>query len=86
MVVSEKDDMAICLKGSFVKIIMPGDADIMLAQGLSSRPAARFNRAGQDALYLGSGPINLAHSARAVLRKDKKENRGNVVHFQDFTT
>ncbi|MCV6601192.1 MAG: hypothetical protein OIF54_06470, partial [Cohaesibacter sp.] len=28
--------------------------------------------------------INLAHSARAVLRKDKEENRDNVVHFQDF--
>lgn len=38
--------------GIFVKIVMPDDLDITLMKGKKSRPAARFNRKGQDALYL----------------------------------
>jgi hypothetical protein len=34
----------------------------------------------------GSGRINSANSARAILCSDKKKNRDNVVHFQDFMT
>ncbi|MCV6575267.1 MAG: hypothetical protein OIF58_05980, partial [Cohaesibacter sp.] len=48
--------------------------------------ASHYDNTSQSRDRIGSGPINLAHSARAVLRKDKEENRDNVVHFQDFTT
>jgi hypothetical protein len=37
-------------------------------------------------LLLGSGPINSVHSARTVLRSNKKESCVNVVYFQYFTT
>lgn len=40
------------ISGTFVKIVMPEDLDITLVKGERSRPAARFNRKGQDALYL----------------------------------
>jgi len=38
--------------GTFVKIALAGDAHLSLARGDPARPAARFNRRGQDALYL----------------------------------
>ncbi|MGI9506064.1 MAG: RES family NAD+ phosphorylase [Geminicoccaceae bacterium] len=38
--------------GTFVKIAWANDPDIHLRRGLPDRPAARFNRVGQDALYL----------------------------------
>ncbi|WP_428526984.1 RES family NAD+ phosphorylase [Roseibium sp.] len=37
---------------SFVKIINPGEGALILERGHASRPPARFNRPGQDALYL----------------------------------
>ncbi len=42
------------VSGTFVKIAFEEDVRINLMRGLSSRPAARFNRTGQDALYLSS--------------------------------
>jgi len=38
--------------GTFVNIAWADDPDIHLKRGLPDRPAARFNRIGQDALYL----------------------------------
>jgi RES domain-containing protein len=38
--------------GVFVKIAFASDVSSALAQGMPHRPAARFNRRGQDALYL----------------------------------
>lgn len=40
------------VSGTFVKIAFAADGDIHLSRGLPDRPAARFNRPGQDALYL----------------------------------
>jgi len=40
------------VEGTFVRIVYTDDTDIHLEQGHTHRPAARFNRAGQDALYL----------------------------------
>ncbi|WP_282611291.1 RES family NAD+ phosphorylase [Pelagibius sp. Alg239-R121] len=41
------------VSGRFVKIALSGvDIDIHLERGRSCRPPARFNRKGQDALYL----------------------------------
>lgn len=40
------------ISGTFVKIAFASDASILLARGVPHRPAARFNREGQDALYL----------------------------------
>jgi RES domain-containing protein len=37
---------------TFVKIINPGESALVLEKGHVTRPPARFNRAGQDALYL----------------------------------
>lgn len=38
--------------GTFVKIAWADDADIRLKRGLLDRPAACFDRVGQDALHL----------------------------------
>ena len=44
--------MLTAVAGTFVKIVFEGDTDIFLARGLSRRPPSRFNRTGEDALYL----------------------------------
>lgn len=38
--------------GPFVKIAFASDVDLVLARGRPDRPPARFNRMGQDAIYL----------------------------------
>ena len=38
--------------GEFVKIAFESEVDLLLQKGHPDRPAARFNRPGQDALYL----------------------------------
>ncbi|MEP3467952.1 RES family NAD+ phosphorylase, partial [Marinobacter alexandrii] len=43
---------------TFVKIIHRDDVDLVLKRGLPSRPAARFNRQGQDALYLSPNELS----------------------------
>jgi RES domain-containing protein len=40
------------VSGVFVKIAFATAADVVLARGVPDRPAARFNKVGQDALYL----------------------------------
>jgi RES domain-containing protein len=44
--------------GTFCKIAFADDADVVLARGLVHRPAARFNRPGQDALYLSPDEVS----------------------------
>jgi RES domain-containing protein len=44
--------------GTFVKIAFPQDVGLSLSQGLPNRPAARFNRVGQDALYLSPDELS----------------------------
>jgi RES domain-containing protein len=53
------------VSGEFVKIVFAHDVDVVLSRGLATRPAARFNRAGQDALYLSPNEA----SARVALTK-----------------
>ncbi|MEP3244548.1 MAG: RES family NAD+ phosphorylase [Sneathiella sp.] len=40
------------ISGIFVKIVFADEVDIVLEKGHAHRPPARFNRPGQDALYL----------------------------------
>lgn len=40
------------ISGVFVKIVFASDLEIQLERGLAHRPAGRFTRVGQDALYL----------------------------------
>jgi RES domain-containing protein len=40
------------IEGEFVKIAVAGHEDLLLNRGEKLRPPARFNRLGQDALYL----------------------------------
>ncbi len=51
------------ITGTFVKIVFAEDADIFLARGLAKRPASRFNRPGENALYLSPN----AESARVAI-------------------
>lgn len=51
--------------GVFVKIAFADDIDVVLARGIPHRPAARFNRPGQDALYLSPDEM----SARVAIRE-----------------
>ncbi|WP_282604207.1 RES family NAD+ phosphorylase [Pelagibius sp. Alg239-R121] len=44
--------------GMFVKIAFASDADVFLARGQATRPVARFNRRGEDALYLSPDEIS----------------------------
>ncbi len=44
--------------GTFVKIAFARDAELSLARGHPDRPAARFNRKGQDALYLSPDELS----------------------------
>jgi len=53
------------LSGIFVKIAFARDVDILLTRNSAERPAARYNRAGEDALYLSKDE----KSARIALRK-----------------
>ncbi|WP_339715046.1 RES family NAD+ phosphorylase [uncultured Sneathiella sp.] len=51
------------ISGTFVKIVFAGDEDLFLVRGLAGRPASRFNRPGEDALYLSPD----AESARVAI-------------------
>ena len=50
------------ISGTFVKIAFADQVDILLKRNSPDRPAARYNREGQDALYL-SVDENTAHVA-----------------------
>lgn len=61
--------MLIEVSGIFVKIAFEDTADVSLVRGQVDRPAARFNRRGQDALYLspdeGSARVAIGEYVRA---------------------
>ena len=59
------DAMLTEVAGTFVKIAYAADVDIILARGMASRPPARFNRPGEDALYLSREEAG----ARVALRR-----------------
>lgn len=56
------------VSGTFVKIVWADDPDIHLTRGAPDRPPARFNRLGQDALYLSPD----VESARVAIGQDVK--------------
>ncbi len=57
------------VSGDFVKIVWADDPDVHLMRGAPVRPPARFNRRGQDALYLSPD----VESARVAIGQDVRE-------------
>ena len=57
------------VSGEFVKIVWADDPDVHLVRGAPDRPPARFNRLGQDALYLSPD----VESARVAIGQDVNE-------------
>lgn len=66
------------ISGSFTKIVFAKDLDTFLLRGVASRPAGRFNRPGQDALYLSQN----VESARAALSRYVKADDAARVAVQ----
>lgn len=62
------------VSGVFVKIVFASDLAIQLKRGLVDRPAGRFNRVGQDALYL-SPSVTAARVAMGGYVKDGDPDR-----------
>lgn len=58
------------VSGSFVKIVWADDLDVYLNRDDPYRPPARFNRVGQDALYLSPN----AESAKVAIGQDVRED------------
>ena len=56
------------VSGTFVKIVWADDPDVHLMRGAPDRPPARFNRRGEDALYLSPD----VESARVAIGQDVK--------------
>ena len=64
------------VSGTFVKIVWADDPDVHLSKGAPDRPLARFNRTGQDALYMSPD----VESARVAIGQDvRPEDRPRVV-------
>jgi len=63
------------LSGTFVKIISPVDVNHVLKRNTLDRPEARYNRRGENALYLSSNE----NSARVAMQKYAKEIETPVV-------
>lgn len=63
------------ISGTFVKIALVDDLDVLISRFSPSRPAARFNRKGQDALYLS---VN-EDSARVAMIKHAQKSTGQRV-------
>lgn len=57
------------ISGTFVRICNPEQIDLVLNRGSLERPEARYNRHGQDALYLA---VN-EEGARIAMRKYAKD-------------
>lgn len=57
------------VSGTFFKIVMPAEELLVLTPHCTRRPVARYNRAGQDALYLTQNE----ESARAALSRYVRE-------------
>ena len=62
---SREENLKTTISGEFVKIVFADQVDIILQRNLPNRPAARFNRRGQDALYLSVDE----DSARVAMKK-----------------
>ncbi|OED34645.1 hypothetical protein AB833_32075 [Chromatiales bacterium (ex Bugula neritina AB1)] len=60
--------MLVELAGTFTKIAFAHEVESFLLRGLPQRPAGRYNRQGQDALYLSKNE----ESARVALQKYRK--------------
>ena len=64
------------VSGEFVRIVWADDPDVHLRRGSHDRPPARFNRLGQDALYLSPD----VESARVAIGQDVQDgDRPRVV-------
>ncbi len=64
------------VSGEFVKIVWADDPDVHLMRGAPDRPPARFNRRGQDALYLSPD----VESAKVAIGQDvRNDDRPRVV-------
>lgn len=64
------------ISGTFVKIVWADDPAVHLTRGAPDRPPARFNRPGQDALYLSPD----VESAKVAIGQDVREgDRPRVV-------
>jgi RES domain-containing protein len=68
------------ISGEFVKIAFASDVKILLAQGDARRPAARFNRMGQDALYLSPDEASARVAIGEYIRADDPPRV--LAHFQ----
>ena len=68
--------MIIEVSGIFTKIAFATDEHIFLQRGASDRPAGRFNRPGQDALYLSQ---NFESARSALTRYVKSDDPERVV-------
>lgn len=66
------------ISGIFVKIAFATDAHLPLTKGAPNRPAARFNRPGQEALYLSPD----VDSARVAIGEYVKEQESPRVVVQ----
>jgi len=66
--------------GVFVKIAYADQVDILLTRNASTRPAARFNRRGESALYLS---VN-EQSARVAMQKHAKVSDAQrvLIHYR----
>ncbi len=74
--IAENFAMLTEVSGIFVKIVWADEPDVFLKRGSPDRPPARFNRRGQDALYLSPD----IESARVAIGQDVKEgDRPRVV-------
>lgn len=58
------------VSGEFVKIVWADDPDVHLMRGAPERPPARFNRRGQDALYLSPD----IESAKVAIGQDVRDS------------
>lgn len=62
--------MLTTIEGRFVKIAYASEVDISLARGLPHRPAARFNRVGEDALYLSPDELSARVAIGSYVKPD----------------
>lgn len=56
--------------GEFVKLALASEAHVALSRGMTGRPPARFNRLGQDALYLSPDAMSANVAIGQYIRPD----------------
>ena len=74
------------VSGEFVKIVWADDPDVHLMRGAPERPPARFNRRGQDALYLSPDieSAKVAIVGFAIERLDEAEAKKTLSLFDEL--